>query len=66
MVADRARDRLGAAHGVDQGRPHGNQRDDADLSKELQAHLAMLVEERVRTGMSKADALRAAHLEMGG
>src|SRR4051794_29329490 len=37
-----------------------------DLSDELAAHLEMLVDEKVKAGMSEADARRAAAIELGG
>jgi predicted permease len=40
--------------------------DDRDLDQELETHLAMLEEERVRRGMAPEQARRAARLELGG
>ena len=39
---------------------------DADFDQELETHLALAVEEKVRCGMSPAEARREARLEMGG
>ncbi|MGA2419244.1 MAG: ABC transporter permease [Candidatus Acidiferrum sp.] len=43
--------------------PH---RGDSDLDDELCAHIAMLTEENIRSGMSEGEALRSAQLELGG
>jgi hypothetical protein len=37
-----------------------------ELEKELQSHLSLLIEERIRSGMSEAAARRAAALDFGG
>ena len=42
------------------------QRLDSDLSEELDTHLGLLEEEHVRRGLSRADAQRAARLDLGG
>ena len=39
---------------------------EADLDQEVHSHLAMLVEEKIRAGMSQEEARRAAHIELGG
>src|SRR5215510_1987637 len=39
---------------------------DRDFDSELDSHLAMLVEAKIRRGMSPGQALRAARLELGG
>ena len=39
---------------------------DRDLDEELRAHLDLLIEEKVSSGMSPAEARRAALLEFGG
>jgi putative ABC transport system permease protein len=39
---------------------------DADLDQEVQAHLEILIEEKVGAGMPAAEARRAARVEMGG
>ena len=39
---------------------------EADLEQEVQAHLEMLVEEKLRAGMAPAEAQRVARLELGG
>jgi predicted permease len=41
-------------------------KDDADLSQELDAHLAMAIEEHSRRGLTPDEARRAARLELGG
>src|SRR4029079_1776938 len=41
-------------------------REDADLSQELDAHLAMAIEEHIRRGLTPDAARRAARLELGG
>jgi len=39
---------------------------DADLDREVNAHLEMLIEEKLRAGMPAAEARRAARIELGG
>src|SRR5271163_3745958 len=39
---------------------------DADLDREVNAHLEMLIEEKLRAGMPAAEAQRAARIELGG
>ncbi len=39
---------------------------DADLDREVHAHLEMLIEEKLRAGMPAAEAQRAARIELGG
>ncbi len=39
---------------------------DADLDQEVDSHLEMLIEEKIRTGMTPAEAHRAARIELGG
>jgi predicted permease len=39
---------------------------EADLDEEVRSHLEMLVDEKLRAGMTKAEALRAARIELGG
>ena len=39
---------------------------DADLDQEVDSHLEMLIEEKIRTGMTPAEAHRAACIELGG
>jgi hypothetical protein len=39
---------------------------EADLDQEVQSHLAMLVEEKIRAGMRPDEAQRAAQIELGG
>jgi len=39
---------------------------DADLDQEVHSHLEMLIEEKIRTGMTPAEAHRAARIELGG
>ena len=39
---------------------------DADFDQELDAHLAMAVEDKIRRGMSPEQARRTAHVELGG
>src|SRR5271169_4296616 len=39
---------------------------DADLDQEVRSHLEMLVEEKIRAGMTPAEAQRAARIELGG
>jgi putative ABC transport system permease protein len=39
---------------------------DADLEREVQSHLEILIEEKMRAGMAAAEARRAARIEMGG
>ncbi|HJZ11092.1 MAG TPA: permease prefix domain 1-containing protein, partial [Acidobacteriota bacterium] len=39
---------------------------EADLDQEIHAHLEMLIEEKVHTGMPLQDAQRAARIELGG
>src|SRR5512136_2972547 len=39
---------------------------DRDLDEELRAHLDMLIEEKISSGMSQAEARRAALIEFGG
>jgi predicted permease len=41
-------------------------RKDTDLNHEIQAHLELLIEENLRAGMTRADAERAARIELGG
>jgi putative ABC transport system permease protein len=43
----------------------GRQRSEREMDEELRAYLDAAVEERVRAGMSREDALRAARVEMG-
>jgi hypothetical protein len=43
-----------------------NDRVDLDLDQEVHSHLAMLVEENIRAGMSPREAQRAARIELGG
>src|SRR5271163_4513277 len=43
-----------------------SRRVDADLDLEVQAHLELLIEEKMRAGMPAADARRAARIELGG
>src|SRR4030095_12448595 len=43
-----------------------SRRVEADLDEEVRSHLEMLVEENLRAGMTKAEALRAARIELGG
>jgi putative ABC transport system permease protein len=38
----------------------------ADLDQEVQSHLAMLIDENIRVGMSPEEAQRAARIELGG
>jgi predicted permease len=39
---------------------------DADLDREVHSHLALLIEENIRAGMSPEEAQRAARMELGG
>ena len=39
---------------------------DADLDQEVHSHLEMLIEEKIRAGMTPAEAQRAARIELGG
>src|SRR5580658_8860240 len=39
---------------------------DADLDQEVHSHLEMLVEEKIRAGMTRAEAQRGARIELGG
>lgn len=39
---------------------------EVDLDEEIRAHLEMLTDERVRAGLSRGDAERAARIELGG
>ena len=39
---------------------------DADLDQEVHSHLEMLVDEKIRAGMTPAEAQRAARIELGG
>src|SRR5271163_4132241 len=39
---------------------------DADLDQEVRSHLEMLVEEKIRAGMTPVEAQRAARIELGG
>jgi predicted permease len=39
---------------------------DADLDQEVHSHLEMLIEEKLRAGMTPAEAQRAARIELGG
>src|SRR5208283_3539511 len=39
---------------------------DADLDQEVHSHLEMLIEEKLRAGMTSAEAQRAARIELGG
>src|SRR5260221_7147287 len=39
---------------------------DREFDEELESHLAMLIEDKVRRGMSREQAQRAARLELGG
>ncbi|HSP06800.1 MAG TPA: permease prefix domain 1-containing protein, partial [Acidobacteriota bacterium] len=39
---------------------------DGDLDQEIQAHLELLIEENIRSGMPPEDAQRAARIELGG
>jgi len=41
-------------------------RADTDLDQEVQSHLALLIDENVRAGMSPQEAQRAARIELGG
>src|SRR5277367_1464262 len=43
-----------------------SRRVDADLDQEVHSHLEMLVEEKIRAGMTPAEAQRAARIELGG
>ena len=43
-----------------------SRRVEADLDEEVRSHLEMLVDEKLRAGMTKAEALRAARIELGG
>src|SRR5688572_8377904 len=40
--------------------------DDRDLGQELEAHLSMLTEDKIRSGVEPAEARRQARLELGG
>src|SRR6516162_10662317 len=40
--------------------------DEREIAAELNAHLALLIEEKVRSGMKPDEAERAAHIELGG
>jgi putative ABC transport system permease protein len=44
----------------------GKDRAERQLSSELDSHLEMLIDEKLRAGMSPEEALRAARIEMGG
>src|SRR5215475_65448 len=39
---------------------------DGDLDREVRAHLDLLIEEKIRAGLTRHDAERAARLELGG
>ena len=39
---------------------------DADLDQEVRSHLELLIEEKIRAGMSPTEAQRAARIELGG
>src|SRR5215831_9411998 len=39
---------------------------EAELDEEVRAHLEMMVEEKVRAGMTQEEARRAARMELGG
>jgi predicted permease len=43
-----------------------SRRVDADLDQEVHSHLEMLIEEKIRAGMTPAEAQRAARIELGG
>jgi predicted permease len=43
-----------------------SRRVDVDLDEEVQSHLQLLIDEKVRTGMSPHEAQRAARIELGG
>ena len=43
-----------------------SRRVDADLDREVRAHLDLLIDENLRAGMGRAEAERAARLELGG
>ena len=43
-----------------------SRRVDADLDDEIRSHLDLLTEEKIRAGMPRADAQRAARIELGG
>jgi len=40
--------------------------DERELAEELDAHLSLAIEEKVRSGMKPEEAERAAHIELGG
>jgi predicted permease len=42
------------------------EQDEREIAEEVNAHLALLIEEKVRSGMKPEEAERAAHLELGG
>src|SRR5437762_10381537 len=44
----------------------GRQKDALDIAAELSAHLSLLIEEKVRSGMKPDEAERAAQIELGG
>ncbi len=44
----------------------GRQKDELDIAAELSAHLDLLIEEKLRSGMKPEEAKRAAQIELGG
>jgi predicted permease len=42
------------------------EQDEREIAEEVNAHLALLIEEKVRSGMKPDEAERAAHIELGG
>jgi len=44
----------------------GRQKDELDIAAELNAHLDLLIEEKLRSGMKPGEAERAARIELGG
>ena len=42
------------------------EQDEREIAAELDAHLSLLIEEKVRSGMKPDEAERAAHIELGG
>src|SRR5262249_49785705 len=42
------------------------EQDEREIAEEVNAHLSLLVEEKVRSGMKPDEAERAAHIELGG
>ena len=44
----------------------GRQKDELDIAAEVSAHLDLLIEEKLRSGLKPDEAVRAAHIEFGG